>query len=352
MVGLGFGSTVQVPVLQSLKDFEVVALVGSNAQKAHSIANHFGVPHDFHDYRSIEELGLDAVSVALPPYLSSTVIKWAISKGFHVLAEKPLSCSVIEIREIISLISLLKQESSKPLFVGMCDFQFLELTAFDQFKTEVNKRSNERLKFARIVWAVQSHAEKHGLLNWKRSQSNGGGVLNLLGGHLFYYVEHIFGRISKIFATTHTAAIAKEDPDFDYAENTVSLNLWLISGVQVNVFVTNNSTCQMVHDIDVNYRDSRVRLINTTSDYMSGFELQVFEGEKHRIFHFPEKDGRSDAFGKLAQRFSDSIRVAKKLKGTTDTFRVWPSFEDGQRVQMLVDWSNESIISGKIIAVN
>ena len=128
VIGLGFGRAVHVPVFQSLiGDVEVVAVVGSEPEKAQVIAQQLGVTHSFANYKQLETLDLDAVSVALPPTLSGPVIKWAVDRGIHVLAEKPLSNSAAEVREILASIKAFQKKTPENIFVGMCDFQFVEL---------------------------------------------------------------------------------------------------------------------------------------------------------------------------------------------------------------------------------
>jgi len=352
VIGLGFGRAVHIPVFQSLiGDVEVVAVVGSEPKKAQVIAQQLGVTHSFANYQQLETLDLDAVSVALPPSLSGPVIKWAVDRGIHVLAEKPLSNSVAEIQEILSSIEAFQKKTPENNFVGMCDFQFVELPAFQHLIHELDSRLSKDIKFIRINWMVQSYAEEKDLLNWKRSLSQGGGVLNILGSHLLYYVEHLFGQIIRVHATDHDASIFKTDSDFDYAENAVSLNLWMEFGAKVDVFITNSSSNQMIHDIDIYHRDGRIRLINETADYMGGFELGIWESDKPKTVHFTEKDGREVAFQKLAKRFVRGVQSARRSPVRHSTFQACPSLADGYRVQVLIDRVRESIISGETISV-
>ena len=57
-----------------------------------------------------------------------------------------------------------------------------------------------RIRLVNVRWLVHSYAEQHQLLNWKRDQRQGGGVLPLLGSHFFQYMEWLFGPIVKMSA--------------------------------------------------------------------------------------------------------------------------------------------------------
>src|SRR5215470_16078756 len=54
------------------------------------------------DIRDLLELGVDAVSIAAPTHLHRAIALAAISRGVHVLVEKPIASSVEEGREIIA----------------------------------------------------------------------------------------------------------------------------------------------------------------------------------------------------------------------------------------------------------
>lgn len=69
---------------------------------AHHVAGEFGAPH-FTDYRRmLDSVSLDAVDICTPPNTHLPIALDAISRGLHVLCEKPLARSSEEAREMVS----------------------------------------------------------------------------------------------------------------------------------------------------------------------------------------------------------------------------------------------------------
>jgi len=81
-----------------------VALVGvadPDDKQADFVRRTLGCP-TVPDIRDLLELGVDAVSIAAPTHLHRSIALAAISRGVHVLVEKPIASSVEEGREIIA----------------------------------------------------------------------------------------------------------------------------------------------------------------------------------------------------------------------------------------------------------
>jgi len=75
----------------------ILAVCDTNAERAQAVAQEFGAPNVFTDYRELLKLeGLDAVSVCLPNYLHARVTLDCLRAGKHVIGEKPLALNARE----------------------------------------------------------------------------------------------------------------------------------------------------------------------------------------------------------------------------------------------------------------
>ncbi|TAL01208.1 MAG: Gfo/Idh/MocA family oxidoreductase, partial [Rhodospirillaceae bacterium] len=98
VVGTGFGCRIQIPALRGA-GFKVVGLVGTNAERtaARAVANN--VPQAFTDLDdAIKRTGAVAVTVAAPPHAHAPLTLAALSRGCHVLCEKPFAMNAREAR--------------------------------------------------------------------------------------------------------------------------------------------------------------------------------------------------------------------------------------------------------------
>jgi UDP-N-acetylglucosamine 3-dehydrogenase len=101
VVGVGVMGCNHARVLAEMPGVRLVGVADPDDKQADSVGRALGcatVP----DIRDLLELGVDAVSIAAPTHLHRSIALAAISRGVHVLVEKPITSSVEEGREIIA----------------------------------------------------------------------------------------------------------------------------------------------------------------------------------------------------------------------------------------------------------
>ncbi|MBI3972927.1 MAG: Gfo/Idh/MocA family oxidoreductase [Chloroflexi bacterium] len=94
---------------------EVVACADVVPEAAQAMAERFGIPRDFADYRELLALDeLDGVTIATPPFVHKEATIAALRAGKHVLCEKPMAMNVAEAKEMIAV----ARETGKVLTIG------------------------------------------------------------------------------------------------------------------------------------------------------------------------------------------------------------------------------------------
>lgn len=101
VVGTGFGCLTHVRALRAA-GFEVLVLVGRDPEKTTERAARFGIGRAC---TSLSEAlavdGVDAVTIATPPYTHAAIAHEAIAAGKHVLCEKPFTRDAAEARSLL-----------------------------------------------------------------------------------------------------------------------------------------------------------------------------------------------------------------------------------------------------------
>lgn len=92
VIGTNIGTTLHVGALQAA-GFDVVALVGRDAERTSRRAAHFGIPTASTSVEKMIDSDIDAIVVATPPSTHHPIVMAAIAAGKHVLCEKPLAAS-------------------------------------------------------------------------------------------------------------------------------------------------------------------------------------------------------------------------------------------------------------------
>ncbi|MBI3791419.1 MAG: Gfo/Idh/MocA family oxidoreductase [Gemmatimonadetes bacterium] len=104
IVGTGaIAQLAHLPVLAKLRGAELVAVCDNDGVKARALADRFGVPDAFTDIDDLLEFdALDAVVIATPNHLHEPHVLAALSRGVHVLCERPLALTPKGIERIIA----------------------------------------------------------------------------------------------------------------------------------------------------------------------------------------------------------------------------------------------------------
>ena len=114
VIGAGAMGRNHLRVLHDLDGADLVALADADEGAAQKAARRFGVPAYVDHRQLLDAVKPHAVVVAVPTALHREVVLDAISRGVHVLVEKPIASTVEEGRELM----LSAQEAGVLLAVG------------------------------------------------------------------------------------------------------------------------------------------------------------------------------------------------------------------------------------------
>ena len=102
VAGTGFGCRIHVPALRAA-GFEVAGLVGADIERTRRRAEASGVPQAYTDLdEAITSSGAKVVTVATPPHTHAALTLAALSRGCHVICEKPFAMNLAEARSMLA----------------------------------------------------------------------------------------------------------------------------------------------------------------------------------------------------------------------------------------------------------
>lgn len=325
IVGSNFGRAVLLPAFRADPRCQVVALAGRDPKKSAEAAREAGIARAFKTWTElVEDDAIDAVAIATPPSLQPDIAIQALSQGKAVFLEKPLAATIAQAD------ALLEQAlaSNRP---AMIDFEFPELPAWQRAKILIDEGAIGKLRHVVVTWQVENHATRMRLKSWKTNGDDGGGVLGNFVSHCFHYLEYFCGPLANISAQLFGLPGEKSA-----SESTVALTGEFESGAGLSLSMSAASYLGSGHRVEFYGEDGTLMLINTTADYMRGFELFYAHRPAEKLArvdvkapddsHFP--DGRIAPVSRLAARFLDAIE-----KGT----QVRPGIREGHRVQHLIE---------------
>lgn len=203
VIGGGFGRN-HILAYQVCDDVEVVGICQRTQSSAEQLAREFRIPNVFTDYRELLALkGLDAVSVAAPPYLHYPITLEAFSRGLHVLCEKPLAMSLREAEAMLAAGQTAKR-------VHMTAFNFRFISAVTRMKELLEEGYiGKRIFHIDAIWLTERRINPDAPLEWRYKREMAGiGVLGDNGVHLIDLVRWLVGDFRKVCA--HAAIFNKE----------------------------------------------------------------------------------------------------------------------------------------------
>ena len=174
---IGAGAIAQVahlPVLASLKGVEVVGLCDNDTAKAGALASRFGIRDVFDDIEDLLQYSRpQAIAVCTPNHLHEIHVLTALSRGVHVLCERPLALTVQGVEKIRAM----QLKSGASLLVGMNHRFRTDVQAVRAF---VNGGELGTLRDVRAGWYM-FRPQRAPVAGWRerRVESGGGALLDI-----------------------------------------------------------------------------------------------------------------------------------------------------------------------------
>ena len=335
IVGAGFGQQVHAPAFKSLPGCELGAICASHLERARKAAQTLGIPKATDDWRElVADPDIHALALAVPPSLQAEIALAAAQAGKHLFCEKPLALNVNQAQSILTA-------ARQSKIVHAMDFIFHEIAAWQKAQELLRSSALGRIRHAALTWRVETYAYRAKSEGWKTLAASGGGTLNNLASHTFYYLEWLLGRIERV-----SARLAPHE-----AEVEARVDAWIefAAGFSGTVSIAADAFLGSGHRLEI-YGDSGTLVLeNATPDHARGFKLSLGTRTVPRLVAIEaagddsNADGRVYPVSRIAGRFIEAIRSG----GT-----VVPNLENGLRVQVLLDAMRLADRSGSWQAVS
>jgi predicted dehydrogenase len=206
--GTGFMGRVHLEAVRRVESVEAAAIAGRNSEVAQRLGAAFSVPFITTDYREVlRDPAIDAVHIGTPNAQHFSMAKEALLAGKHVICEKPLTTTVAEADELVSLAA--RQG------VRNCVCHNLRYYPMVQQM----RRLREAGDLGEIL-VVQGTYSQDWLLydtdwNWRIDSKAGGPSRCMadIGSHFFDMAEHVTGlRVTSLCADLQTFHATRKQP--------------------------------------------------------------------------------------------------------------------------------------------
>ncbi len=104
VVGAGFIGAVHANSFARVENAEITAVVSSRAEEGREFAGKYGARHFLDLETMLAEGNVDAVDICTPTFVHRDMTVKAARAGKHILCEKPLALSLVEVDEMIAVV--------------------------------------------------------------------------------------------------------------------------------------------------------------------------------------------------------------------------------------------------------
>jgi len=197
MVGTSWWADwMHLPSLASHHRVELAAICGRNEEPARRLAEKYGIPLVFTDYRRmLDELPLDAVAMATPDDTHFDIAMATLDKGLHLLSEKPLANTLAEAEAMAA-----KADEKGVRHLTLFSWRWAPI--FAELKRQLEAGAVGRPLEARFAFlGTDAFGPDY---RWRRDGSRCNGTLADFGAHMIDFVHWYLGEIDSVAATIFT----------------------------------------------------------------------------------------------------------------------------------------------------
>jgi len=337
ILGSSFGGAVHAPGFQRNPAFRLAGIASGKAENAKRVAAALGIPYATDDWeRMLDEAPADLVSIATPVDQHYPMARAALERGLHVLCEKPFAMNALEAKELLEL-------ARARGVVHVVNHEFRHYPARAALTRRIGEGALGKVEHIVIRDLIPGWARNASRrLTWLTERGRGGGYLGALGSH---HVDQLLlwgGPIERVFCTLRT--LAAEGPDASpgqrgiTADDSFTLLARFSEGARGVVDLFGGSHTRRVGMEVFGSRDALAvvdpyRLGRWKQD--GSFE-EVEIPEDLRLTPTPEES--------LLAPFSAKVEMIREA--IQEGKRPGPDFEDGVRIQEVLDAARRSDASG------
>lgn len=350
IIGTGFGRRVQIPAFLACEGVEIASVASGRFENARDTAAECGARHFTADWReTVAHRDVDLVCITTPPVLHREMTLFAVEHGKHILCEKPMAMDLAEAKEMTAA------AAGKP-FLALIDhelrFQAGRRIAYKMLRDG----AIGKVKHAKSIFQAPHRGDPKVAWNWWSDATVGGGALGAIGSHIIDSLNWFLGAdISSI--SCQLQANVKERRD---------------SSGEMRAVTSDDESNMLLRFADSDLTADATGLVSISMTegphYMNRVEFYGAEGTM-RIDHLGEvfiaKTGGSDwtevevdlgvpipgiADTGFARGFMAIAPVlVEAIRNGVREIEHAATFEDGVKVQKVLDAARESDAGGRVI---
>lgn len=352
IIGTGFARRVQIPSFLACENAVVASVASGKLANAESTAKEFGVAHFTDDWRAtVAREDVDLVCITTPPDTHFEMTLAAIDAGKHVLCEKPMAMNLAEAREMTEM-----AKARGVLALIDHELRFLDgrRRAFEMLRAgKIGK-----IRHAKANFRAPHRGDGATPWNWWSDKAAGGGALGAIGSHIIDSLNWFLAtEIAEVFCQLQTHVKERRTASGETRKVTTDDEANLIVR-----FADGDLTADATGNVSISMTEypkyqNRMEFFGTKGALRVEARGELFIGKagsddwtEIAVNLGKNVDGVADTgFARGFMNFAPAI-VEAVLNGKTEIEHA-ATFDDGVRVQKILDAAHESNDSGCLVKI-
>ena len=177
IIGTGFARTTQIPGFRDCMGAKIVAVASRNRERAEAIAKEFGIEHVAADWQElVAHRDVDLVSVVTPPSTHTEITLSALDHRKAVLCEKPMALNADQARQMV-------EKAKATGVLTLIDHELRFLNSRRVMRGMLQSGAIGSVRHCNYVF----RSDYRGIArpwDWWSDEAMGGGALGAIGSHV------------------------------------------------------------------------------------------------------------------------------------------------------------------------
>jgi predicted dehydrogenase len=313
-----------------------VAVSSGHLERATITARNHHIPGVYTNFEEmLDKEKPDLISIVTPPYLHFPMTMAALSRGIHVLCEKPFALDAAEAQQM-------KAAADHTAVVAMVDFEFRYVPARAYMVDLIRENFVGEIRMCDFIVHLGIRSEPGDVpFDWWSDATKGGGLLGAFGSHVMDTLLLILGKPKRLIADI-TTFVGERRGGSVTSDDAFSVLIEFQSGARATVQMT---TVAGVDDTHFGVYGNLGQLVNPD---ILGTELRggkrtdkatsPMEIPQRYLLRPEEGHPLRQPFRCLLNHMIDAIDHNSPSPS--------PNFEDALKSQMMLDAARSSVKSG------
>ena len=348
-IGTGFARKVQMPAFAACEGARIVSVASGSSANAESAAREFGAEHFTADWReTISHPEVDLVCITTPPKLHRAMVLLAVERGKHILAEKPMAMDLAEAKEM-------KAAADRAGIMALIDHELRFQSGRQLAWRMLRDRAIGKVRHAKYNFRAPHRGDPSIAWNWWSDAEQGGGALGAINSHVIDSFNWLLGtEISSVFCQLQTHV--KERP-FEGGMREVTTDdeanmILRFADAELTKDATGLVSVSMAEQPEY---VNRVEIFGTDGAMRIDHRGELYIAKNRETAWTPvEVDLGQDVPGGPDTGFSRGFMalapfIIEALRDGATSIEHAATFEDGVKVQKVLDAARESNSTGGVI---